>query len=802
MESSAASAGWLVRKVDQFRNWDNTCATGAGGRAVVRLNRGWSFRRGEPGGGLPVGPWRPVDLPHSPFVADLDGREHWFGLCEYRRAITVGPLAPGARCALHVGAAMHTATVFLDGVAIGANAGGFLPFEVDLPDAVADGRTHDLMLRLDNRHDPDVPPGKPYEELDFCWYGGLYREVELRIRPPVHITEPVAAGEPAGGGVFVRTLAATEQHATLAVRCHVRNHSPEARDLTVRFELRFAGGIVAAAAAKLPVLNAGGAGHVEAQVEVEAPRLWSPRTPHLHELRASVQAADGTELDARRERIGIRRVAFSRSGGFVINGTRLRLRGTNRHQEFPRAGYAAPAAAQYRDARCIKEAGFDYVRLSHYPQSPAFLDACDELGIVVMNCLPGWQYLGGEKFRAACFDAARAMIRRDRNHPCVVLWELSLNETAMDADFTAALHAIGHEEYPGDQMFTCGWIDSYDVFLRSRQHGEIHTWRNGDKALVVAEYGDWEFFAANDGFDQAAGTGRFAAWSNSRKFRGDGERGLRQQAWNHMVALNDTLASPAVLDGQWSMFDYARGYDPVRAACGVMDVFRLPKFSHHFYRSQRDPHEGGEHWSGGPAVFIASHWLPDSHLRVPVFTNCETVELRLNGELVPAPERRVMAATQSLPHAPVHFELPRFVPGVLEATGYVDGKPRCTHRVATPGPPVALVLHVGDWGVKPPDGDPDLLIVHAMLRDARGTLCVTESRAITFAVEGAARLLGPATLAAEAGIASTVVVVPAEGEPWRLHARVAGARRLTATINRGRGAMTRRDDSPSTRNES
>ncbi|HYD84828.1 MAG TPA: glycoside hydrolase family 2 TIM barrel-domain containing protein, partial [Opitutus sp.] len=480
----------------------------------------------------------------------------------------------------------------------------------------------EIVIRLDNRNDPEVPPGKPFAELDFCWFGGLYRGAELRVRPPLHITEAASAGEPAGGGVFVRTLSASPDTARVAVKTHLRNLAPDDRVVRVQIDLHRAGVLIVSNTSAPHRVPAASSLHVEQEFLVNTPSLWSPASPSLYDVTVRVIADDGAELDRRGERLGIRHIAFSRSGGFMINGQRVRLRGTNRHQEMPRVGYAVPRAAHYRDARRIKDAGFDYVRLSHYPQSPDFLDACDELGIVVMNCIPGWQFMGGDVFRAACFAAARDLIRRDRNHPCVVLWELSLNETPMDEAFMATLHRIGHEEYPGDQMFTCGWIDAYDVFNHSRQHGSIHTWQNGDKALVIAEYGDWEFYAANEGFDQKTGAGVFDRWSTARQFRRDGERGLLQQALNHIIALNDTLSSPAVLDGQWAMFDYTRGYDPVRASVGVMDVFRLPKFSYHFYRSQRDSDETGPGYSGRPVVFIASFWTPTSDLRIRVFSNC------------------------------------------------------------------------------------------------------------------------------------------------------------------------------------
>lgn len=766
-------------KINQFDKEENSRAIRVAPRVRV-LDRGWQFRLL----GDPVGPegWQEATLPHCPFVPDLDGKGHWFGECEYRREIVATPAAPGTRWLLVIGAAMQKTTALLDGRELGVHAGGFLPFAFDLTEHLQGGAAHQLVLRVDNRYDPDLPPGKPFEELDFCWYGGLYRDVQLHACPPVHITNAATADEVAGGGIFVRTLEATAESATLDLRVQVRNGGP-AVQIRLDLELRFSGDTVWSGASEVLEVPAGAALHVSHECRIARPCLWSPEDPALYELHVSVVTPDGTTLDCARERVGIRRIHFSRSGGFMLNGVRRRLRGTNRHQEYPRVGYAAPSAAQYRDARRIKEAGFDYVRLSHYPPSPAFLDACDELGLVVMNCLPGWQYLGGECFRERCFESARGMIRRDRNHPSVVLWELSLNETEMDEAFISTLHRIGHEEHPGDQMFTCGWMEGYDVYLRSRQHGGIHTWERGDHALVVAEYGDWEFFAATAGFDQKTGAGVFARWSNARKFRGDGERGMRRQVWNHMIALNDTLASRGVLDGQWCMFDYARGYDSLRAACGVMDVYRLPKFSYYFYRSQRDAGEdGGARWSGGPVVFIASHWLPTSDVVVPVFSNCDHVELRLNGELVAGADKRETVFTQNLPHPPFFFELPRFVPGTLEVTGYLGGCASCSHRVTTPGDPAVLDLHVDDLAIRPAADEPDLVIAHAAIRDAQGMLCVTAVDEIDFYADGAVQFVGPSCVAAEAGIASVVLRMPARGRGYLLRARVVAEARLCAEL--------------------
>jgi beta-galactosidase len=755
---------------------------------VLPLDTGWNFRRLAASAGTPVEPWTAVELPHSPFVADLDGRKHWFGECEYQRTITRPSGSPAnGRCALYVGAAMHTASILVDDTEVARHTGGYLPFEVALTERLRDGRPHALTLRLDNRENPEVPPGKPYDDLDFCWYGGLYRNAELRWYPDLHITDPVAAGEVAGGGVFVRTLSASADSAKISVRTHVRNVSSEAKTFQTEVELRCGETPVAKARQAGTTLAPGASTTIDLELEVARPALWQPDSPVMHHAQVTLREADGTALDAHIEPFGIRRISFSRSGGFTINGRRRRLRGTNRHQEYPYAGYAVPTAAHRRDARRIKEAGFDYVRLAHYPQSPDFLDACDELGIVVMNCLPGWQFLGNERFRAACRQNARDLIRRDRNHPCVVLWELSLNETNMDEDFMTQLNAIGHEEYPGDQMFTCGWQDRYDVFTHSRQHGEIHRWQNGDKALVVAEYGDWEFYASNYGFDQKTGAGLFAQWSHGRKLRQDGEVGLRQQVSNHISALNDTLSSPAVLDGQWSMFDYARGYHPQRAACGVMDIFRLPKFSYYFYRSQRDPNEGSKTWTGGPMVFIASHWTPVSNPRILIFSNCEEVELRLNGVTLGRQKPAKTSLTQYLPHPPFVFDLPTFSPGKLEATGFLNENPVASHRVATPGEAAELSLSIDTVGVAPASDTPDIAIAHASVCDSTGTLCVESTATVSFLIEGDGAFIGPEKIAAEAGIASVVVSVSRKCHTFKLSAKLAsphGVWRAEATWNR------------------
>jgi beta-galactosidase len=433
------------------------------------------------------------------------------------------------------------------------------------------------------------------------------------------------------------------------------------------------------------------------------------------------------------------------------------LRGTNRHQEYPYVGYAVPDAAQYRDARKIKEAGFDYVRLSHYPHAPAFMDACDELGLVVMDCIPGWQFFNRDDpaFTEIQYDNCRRMLRRDRNHPCVILWEVSLNETDMPAEFIRRTHAIAHEEYPGDQCYTCGWTEGYDVFIQARQHGGCREVTN--RACVVSEYGDWEYYAQNAGLQQEAWADLSPDEANSRQLRWHGEAALLQQATNFQEAHNDNRKTIAFADGLWVMYDYNRGYAPDIESSGCMDIFRLPKFSREFFRSQRPPGQDLAGLDSGPMVFIASYWTPDSATDVRAFSNCEEVALLLNGTLLERRRPDADRLSTHLPHPPFTFRLGRFQPGLLDAVGYVAGRERARHAVRTPGPVTRLDLRLDETGRPFAMGGVDLAFVHAELRDAHGTPVPGAWENVFFGSTGDVTLVGANPFSSEAGVAGILL---------------------------------------------
>jgi beta-galactosidase len=772
---TAAAAG-----VSAVLPWDRLTAADStpGGGWTRRLDDGWRFHLGDaPGAQQPRANdagWERVRLPHTARIEALVTGEpgsdtcQWQGVCWYRLPLRLDADAAGKKVLLHFEAAMNVADVWLDGEPVSRHQGGWLPFVLDLTDRIRPGAESVLAVRLDNRDDPVTGP-KPLHLLDFNPYHGLYRYVHLVVKDPLHITDPLLADRPAGGGVFVTYPRVSAESATVRVQTHVRNDHPAPRTFRVRTTLRHPDGAPLSVESEAVTLQAGADTHVVQEMEVRSPRLWSPRTPHLYAVRSEVVTAEGV-ADAEETRVGIRRIEISRDG-FRINGEKTFLRGTNRHQEYPYVGYAVPAAAQYRDARKIKDAGFDYIRLSHYPHAPAFMDACDELGLVVMDCIPGWQYFGEDpRFAELQYRNCRDLIRRDRNRPSVILWEVSLNETAMPPEFIARTHAIAHEEYPGDQCYTCGWTPGYDVFIQARQHGGCT--RETVHPCVVSEYGDWEYYAMTAGLNQEAFQALSPAESNSRQLRWHGERALLQQAANFQEAHNDNLQTAAFADGLWVMYDYNRGYAPDIESSGAMDIFRLPKYAYHFFRSQRDADERLANADSGPMVFIASEWTPSSSTDVRVFSNCDQVELRLNGEVVErrGPDRDRMST--HLAHPPFTFRLGRFVPGRLEAVGWIEGREAARHAVWTPGHPrdwaaalsgrptrvlAGLALSVDVSGRAPDAHGQDVLFCRAALQDAAGTVVADAWQNVAFGVTGGARLVGDNPFSSDAGIASILL---------------------------------------------
>jgi beta-galactosidase len=711
--------------------------------------------------------WEPVTLPHTPVVTPkvMDGQ--WQGICWYRKTFTLPASSKNQRLIMRFESAMNASEFWVNDQKVASHLGGYLPVVFDFTDVANPEGENTILVRLDNTDNPVTGP-KPMHTLDFNMHGGLYRDAFLIRKNSLHITDPILAGIPAGGGIFVTYPNVSKEKATVKVQTHVKNSSNRDQSFVLINELWNDDHLVITELTSKVSLVAGKDTTLTKMLEVENPRLWSPHSPTLYTLKTKI-VSGVKETDTEETRIGIRHIEITK-GSFKINGEEMFLRGVNRHQEYPHVGYALSNEAQYRDAYKIKSAGFDYIRLSHYPHSPAFMDACDELGLVVLDAILGWQYYSRDSlFQQQIFRTAHDLVRRDRNHPCVIAWEVSLNESWMDEPFIDELHRIAHAEYPSfteattvkavDQCYTAGWQEyGYDIYLQARQHRLGH-YKEPTKPYSVSEYGDWEYYAQNAGLNQDNWSDLKQAERSSRQLLSDGEVRLLQQATNVQEAHNDNFNTPAFSDSYWVMYDYNRGYSPDLEASGTMSIYRLPKFSYYFFQSQRDASTVSEQYQSGPMVFTASYWQEDSPLNVRIFSNAEEVELFLNGKSLGRQSPDSNRISDNLAQPPFTFNIEKFEPGKLEARAFIDSKQVASHVVHTPLAPENLELTIDESGKKPKAGVKDVVFVYARLTDKNGTTVPVNHVEVKFKTEGDAEILNPETITTEAGIAAALVKI-------------------------------------------
>lgn len=736
----------------------------------IQPNEGWKFIRLAEGqeeeafqaSDFDDAKWKSVSLPHTARLEPRLVNDQWQGICWYRKQVAVPEEMKDKKIFLEWEAAMNFAKIWINGSLVTEHHGGYLPIVVDASDYLKPGEQNTIAIRLDNRDNPVTGP-KALKILDFNMYGGLYRKMNVYVKEKVYISHPILADKTAGGGVFITTQQFSEISASVRTKTHIVNESGKLQSIYLRQTLSYGDQPVAVSNKTIEQVNAEVS--VEMKFPVLEPKLWSPDAPHLYQLVTEV-FVENKRVEIQVDRLGIRNFTFQ-GDDLYINGKKTFLRGVNRHQEYPFIGYALSDNAQYRDAKKIKDGGFNYIRLSHYPQSPAFMDACDELGIVVIDAILGWQYYGdNDPFREYCYRSARHLIRRDRNHPCVMAWEVSLNESAMPVFFMEKLHEIVHEEYPGEHVYSCGWLDDvYDIYLQARQHRILHKedYISHEKPYSVSEYGDWEYFSTNAGLNQHNYSQTVREEKSSRQLREFGEARLLQQAFNVQEAHNDNYRTEAYSDSYWVMYDYNRGYSDDLEASGLMDLFRIPKFAYYFYQSQQAPEKA-------TVLQIASYWTPKSPMDVKVYSNCEEVELYLNDALIGRKSPDADSNSTHLAHPPFTFHLDAFESGELKAIGYIQGKEAIKQSVLSPGNPVALKVWLDESGRKPQVGCNDVLFLYIAAVDENGTIVPDCSDEMGLKLEGDVEVLNVDEIQAEAGIATALIRIGQDANAIRIQA--------------------------------
>lgn len=798
------------------------------GREKLNFNQGWKFRRGfdeyaiSPDFDLEeLQRWENVNLPHSvrlePYLNSGVGKTYQ-GDAMYIKHFPLSHVQEGKKLYIEFEGAMGVSDVWVNGEHMstklasktGDNTmyGGYLPFIIDITDVVKyDGTDNVITVQVNNEDHEDVPPGKPEKDLDFTYFGGIYRDVWLEVCEPVHITDANYEDIVAGGGILVDYPEVSEEKAEVYVKTHVRNETAEEQRVSLKTEVvDQEGNTVAIDITAEGLIPANSDQSIEQTLEVKNPKLWNLQTPYLHTLVSSV-LVDGIETDVVKTSIGIRKIEMDRSYGLKINGEiQEALSGVNRHQEYPYVGYAGTSSLDRRDAIKFKESGVNVVRTGHYPQSKDFLDACDELGILILEPTPGWQWFrNNDTFKNRVFNDIRQMVRRDRNRPCILAYETVLNETsAAPGSFTQSMAAVAKEEHPSAKVATenslTGMASSAKDSISDIMYKDAN---RSDKAVAFQrEYGDSyrEQYSSDNFFYRrtARGAGGFYPGGEGAMFmqavkrlmgnqsdtvyycpvdgtsgaKGGASGSSRSFLANVEWAERTPTDSDAAFIGStsWIGIDHNRSYSNSMSQCGLWDLNRIPKFAYYAMASQRDVNvneylqEKG--LESGPMLFVASYWTEqapvldksneamkvlgtDDKRIILVYSNVEKVRLNVmkDGEVIWSEEREPMTGKnrELLPHAPFEFlDVPYETGTYLIAEGMDElGQVIASQEVRTPGAPAKLELRTDDEGIGLTADGSDLMMVHAYVLDEDGTVCPEANNELKFSiVSGDAKIVG------------------------------------------------------------
>jgi hypothetical protein len=708
-------------------------------RTVINFNTDWRYRQGEITGAERAdyadGSWAFVDLPNNTKFNTPEDVSEYLGVSWYRKHFNTEPAWDGGRIEIRFEGIMQRAEVWVNDVLATTHFGGYTPFVVDVTDMLMTSDTNVIAVKADSRPGPQWAPGKT--GVDFRYFGGIYRDVTMTVTGRVHITDSNAADHIAGGGLFITTSEVEHDSALVRVLTEVANESSEARTIDVEVNLYGPDGRLVSSGAERIGIEAHGRTTVRHDLRIDRPELWHPDHPWLYEAEVSVML-DGALVDKVSDRFGVRRIHWSHDGLF-INGERFRAIGVNKHQEIYGLGNALPVGGIRLDVKRVKDAGFDFIRTSHYPNHPAFYSACDEFGVLVLNSMTGWQtYYDTPAFLDNTGKELRMMIRRDRNHPSIIAWETSLNETEYPAEWARTMHSIAHEEFPGDQMFTAGWKDHFDIFLGASQHGVRET--ANPKPIIISEWGDWDH-GGNSSSSRVPRESYDLPWVAGNNL---------QQVANHQDGLNANLSMPwFAADGLWDFADMS-GYNPDASLMGVVDYYRIPKFSYHFFRSQRDPAVRIPCVSTGPMVFIANTWSCDSPRHVMVFSNAERVRLYKNDHLIAERLPDAGPGTFALPHPPFTFDAGPFEEGTLRAEALIDDSVVASNERSTAKAPAAVRLRPEDDQALKADGS-DARLIFIDVVDKGGTVVYTNTSSVDLLIEGPGSIVGPTSLRMKGG---------------------------------------------------
>lgn len=721
-------------------------------RETLPWDAGWTFHPGDAPGAETPGwndqDWRPLTLPHdwsiegatNPNESTAGGGGFFpTGTGWYRKHFSAPADWSGKHVWIEFDGVYRNSEVWLNGQSLGRRPNGFAPFRYDLNPHLVSGGENIIAVRVDNSAQPNSR---------YYTGSGITRHVRLRVADLKHV-EPDSC--------FLTTEKLGDNTATVKIRATVRNDASAPATLTFKIVLKDPTGKPVADALATQRVEAGAQWPVALYLTVATPRLWSPASPSLYTVSYHLSDDHG-ETETATISVGLRTVRVSAQNGFELNGVPLKLFGGNVHDDNGPLGTAAFDRAEERRAELLKSAGFNAVRTAHNPPSPAFLAACDRLGLLVIEeAFDGWKKKKLAQDYGRDFDEwserdLDAMILRDRNHPSVIMWDIG-NEPFERGNASGAAIAKKLAD-------RCRELDpTRPVTAGINGLGKTREWSGTDPVFAALDVAGYNYEIAHHAADHARLPERVIMVSES----------YHTETFANWAITQD---NPYVIgDFVWSAIDYLGeagigrvfpSTEPVRphwdgshypwhgAACGDIDLTGLRKPLSHYraivwdrgeklYAAVRVPSPDGKPWNislWAPPPLLASWTWPGQEgreLTVEVYSRHDAVRLYLGDRLLgeqPTTRAQEFKAAFTVPYAP----------GTLRAVGVNAGREVETFSLVTAGPPARLRLTV-DRPVLHADGQ-DLAFVTVEVTDASGVVVPQADSAVKY------ELTGPATLAA------------------------------------------------------
>lgn len=774
-------------------------ASAAAPREVVSLDDGWRFHRGDVADAAPGNPadvayddkdWRKVDVPHDYIVEGVFDQKadkgHGFlpiTPAWYRKTIALPAAAKGRRLWLEFDGVFSNSRYWLNGREIGSHRSGYTSFRFDITDCVKPGEENVLAVRVD-------------PVFEGWWYegGGIYRHVRLVSVDPVHV---------APWGVFVSAAVSDpkdsrQADAEVAVKTALENASAAAVDAVVLSEVLDAEGKVVARHEAAQAIPANGKAEAAQRMPLSKANLWSIETPYLYKLRTTISVA-GKPVDQSVTNFGARHLRFNPDKGFFLNGKHVKIQGVCCHQDHAGVGVAMPDRLQVWRIERLKEMGCNGYRCSHNPPAPEVLDACDRLGMLVMDenrhLGDTWDKRTRPGPNAVEHIDLTAMVLRDRNHPSIVMWSMCNEEPLQGTPEGAALLKAMKDrtnQLDGTRPVLAAMNGGYGAKGGFTEVTDIEGFNYHPKDYAAHH----KAFPKQPiiGSETASEVGTRGIYATDRwdRYTGDKERhyvaayGLNAPPWAQTaenawrpIAENDYIIGGFV----WTGFDYKGeptpfGWPCVNSHFGILDICGFPKDSYYYYQAW---------WTDKPVLHIFPHWnwpgKEGQEIDVWCYSNCAKVELFLNGASQGVKEMK--------PNGHLEWKV-KYTPGVLEAKGVYQGK-EIAAKVETTDAPAAVLLEPDHTDLTA-DGH-DLAVVAVKILDAKGRLVPVADNEVTFTVTGPAKVLGvgngnptshepdkAAKRCAFGGLCMVLLQADRTAGPIRLKAEAAGLKPATVQL--------------------